>query len=352
MAGAVLVYSERSMTTQTGAMVVEGGFGLDTLVLRDREPPAPGPGDVVVKMRAATLNYRDLRMVRGEYNPRQPLPLIPLSDGVGEIVSKGDRVAGFSVGDRVCPLFVQAWHAGEPTKEKLGTTLGGPIDGVLRERMTLPAENVVKVPVHLSDVEAAALPCAYLTAWSALAEQGGLAAGQTVLVQGTGGVSIAALQIAKAMGAHVIATSSSEAKLERVRALGADETIDYKATPAWGKTAADLSGGRGVDVVVEVGGAGTLGESLRAVRPGGIVAVIGVLASAATEINVLPILMRNVRLQGVFVGHKEGFIRMNRAIEQLALHPVIDRTFPWTEARAALEHMQAGAHFGKIALSF
>ncbi|MBL9026095.1 MAG: NAD(P)-dependent alcohol dehydrogenase [Myxococcales bacterium] len=339
------------MTASYRAMVIEGSFGLENLLLRERDRVAPGPGEIVVRVRAASVNYRDLRMVRGEYNPKQALPLVPLSDCVAEVVEKGYGV-GLSIGDRVCPLFVQGWHAGEPTKEKLGTTLGGPLDGVLREEMTLRAENVVKAPVHLSDVEAATLPCAYLTAWSALVEQGGLAAGQTVLVQGTGGVAIAALQIAKAMGARVVVTSSSDEKLARARELGADETVNYKHTPAWGKKAVDLSGGRGVDVVVEVGGAGTLGESLRAVRPGGIVAVIGVLAGAATEVNVMPILMRNVRLQGVFVGHKEGFSRMCRAIEQTGLRPVVGHTFGWTEAREALALMEAGGHFGKIALLF
>ncbi|NUO49951.1 MAG: NAD(P)-dependent alcohol dehydrogenase [Polyangiaceae bacterium] len=338
------------MTTR--AMVVEGGFGLDKLVLRERDDVEPKPGEIAIEMRAASLNYRDLRMVRGEYNPRQPLPLVPLSDGVGKVVAKGEGVTDIAVGDRVCPLFVQSWHAGEPTKEKLGTTLGGPIDGVLRERMTVPSANVVKIPAKLSDAEAACLPCAYLTAWSALVEQGNLAAGETVLVQGTGGVSIAALQIARAMGARVIATSSSDEKLARAKELGANELVNYKSTPAWGKRAVELTGGRGVDHVVEVGGAGTLGESLRAVRPGGTVSVIGVLASAATEVNVLPILMRNVRLQGVFVGHKEGFVRMNRAIELLGIKPVVGDTFAWTEARAALEHMEAGKHFAKIALTF
>lgn len=340
------------MTVSYRSMVIDGGFGLDNLVLRERDRVAPASGDVIVRIRAASVNYRDLRMVRGEYNPKQPLPLVPLSDAVGEIVAKGDQVTGLSVGDRVCPLFAQGWHAGEPTKEKISTTLGGPLDGVLREEMTLRAKNVVKVPVHLSDAEAATLPCAYLTAWSALVEQGAVSAGQTVLVQGTGGVSIAALQLAKAMGARVIATSSSDEKLERARDLGADDTVNYKHTPAWGKKAVELTGGRGVDIVVEVGGAGTLGESLRAVRPGGVVAVIGVLAGAATEVNVMPILMRNVRLQGVFVGHKEAFVRMNRAIEQTALRPVVDRAFAWTDARAALEHLEAARHFGKIALAF
>jgi NADPH:quinone reductase-like Zn-dependent oxidoreductase len=275
-----------------------------------------------------------------------------LSDGVGEVVSVGSEVRGLSIGDRVCPLFCLGYLAGEPTKAKLATSLGGPLDGVLRERMIVPAESVVKVPAVLDDASASTLPCAALTAWNALVEQGGLVAGQTVLVQGTGGVSLFALQIAKAMGARVIVTSSSDEKLERAKALGADHAINYKKTPAWGREALKLTEDRGVDIVVEVGGAGTLGESLKAVRSGGTVAVIGILSGAASEVNVTPILMRNVRLQGVFVGHKEAMVRMVRAFESWDLKPVVDQIFMWTEARAALEHMATGAHFGKIALSF
>ncbi len=334
------------------AMVIEGAFGIDRLRTVDRERAEPAPGDIVVRMRAATLNYRDALMVTGAYNPRQPLPLVPLSDGVGEIVARGEGVTDLSVGDRVCPLFVQGWMAGEPTKDKLATTLGGPIDGVLREELTLPAKNVVVPPPHLTDVEAAALPCAYLTAWNALIEQGAVAPGQTVLVQGTGGVSVAALQLARSVGARVIVTSSSDAKLERARALGADEVINYRAEAEWGKRAAALTDGRGVDIVVEVGGSGTLAQSLRAVRPGGIVAIIGVLGGATPEIDLRSVLMRNVRLQGVFVGHKEAMLRMVRAIAQTGLRPIIDRSAPWQDAPAALASLASGAHFGKIALTF
>ncbi len=333
------------------AVVVAERFGLEQLRVVEHEARSPGVGEITLRMSAASINYRDLRMVRGEYNPRQALPFVPLSDGVGEVVALGEGVSSLRVGERVSPLFALGYLAGEPTKEKLGTTLGGPLDGTLRAQMVVPAESVVRVPAYLSDVAAATLPCAGLTAWTALVEEGRLLPGQTVLVQGTGGVSIFALQIAKAMGARVIVTSSSDEKLARARALGADETINYRSSPAWGKVALERSGG-GVDVVVEVGGAGTLAESLRAVRPGGTVAVIGVLGSSSSEVSVLPILMRHVRLQGVFVGHKEANQRMLRAFEQHRIEPVIDRVFSFAEVRAALEHMQAGAHFGKIALSF
>lgn len=334
------------------AIAVVERFGLEQLALVERPEVAPGRGAIALRMRAASLNYRDLLMVRGLYNPRQPLPLIPLSDGVGEVTGVGEGVAGIALGDRVSPLFALGYLAGEPTKEKLATTLGGPLDGVLREQMIVAAESVVKIPAGMSDVAAATLPCAALTAWNALVEQGGLVPGQTVLVQGTGGVSIVALQIAKAMGARVIVTSSSDTKLARALALGADVGINYLAKPQWGKEAQRLTGDRGVDLVIEVGGAGTLAESLRAVRPGGIIAVIGVLGAAVSEVNVLPILMRNVRLQGVFVGHKEANLRLIRAFEQLHIEPVVDRVFPWTEARAALAYLATGAHFGKIALEF
>lgn len=334
------------------AIVVSGSFGLDKLAIVEQQDRAPATGEIVLSMRATSLNYRDVLMVRGEYNPRQRLPLIPLSDGVGVVDQIGEGVTGLAVGDRVCPLFCQGFFAGEPSKEKLATTLGGPLDGVLRERMTLPAASVVKVPSYLSDAAAATLPCAALTAWNALVEQGGVCAGQTVLVQGTGGVSIFALQIAKSVGARVIVTSSSDEKLARAKALGADLGINYKTTPAWGREAAKLTGDRGVDLVVEVGGAGTLTESLKAVRPGGIVAIIGMLSASSSEVNVVPILMRNIRLQGVFVGHKEAMERMCRALESTRLEPVVDRVLPWTDARAALEDLGRGQHFGKVALSF
>jgi NADPH:quinone reductase-like Zn-dependent oxidoreductase len=333
-------------------MVVADGFGLENLRLVEREDREPGAGQVAIRMRAASLNYRDYMMVRGTYNPRQPLPLVPLSDGVGVVEAVHADVTGIAVGDRVCPIFCQGYLAGEVTKEKLATTLGGPRDGVLRERMVLSAESLVKAPAALSDAECATLPCAAVTAWNAVVEEGRVAPGQAVLVQGTGGVSLFALAFAKALGARVIATSKDEAKREKLRELGADHVLDYVKTPAWGKAAIDATGGRGVDLVVEVGGAGTLGESLRAVRPGGTVAIIGVLGGAATEVALTQVLMRHVRLQGVFVGHKEHFLRMLRAFEGGARRPVLDRSFSWTDARAALEHLASGTHFGKVTLAF
>ncbi len=332
------------------AIEIEGAFGLDNLRVVDRPEPTPGPRDVKLRMKAASLNARDLMMVRGIYNPRQPLPLVPLSDGVGEVVEMGSEVQGVSIGDRVCPIFAAGWQSGEVTREKLATTRGGPLPGVLAESIVVPADSVVRVPSYLSDVEAATLPCAALTAWSALVEQGHLAAGETVLVEGTGGVSVFALQIAKLFGATVIATSSSDTKLERARSLGADHGINYRKIAAWGREAKKLTLDRGVDHVVEVGGAGTLGEALKAVRPGGTISIIGVLSGSDTSVSLVPVLMQNIRLQGVFVGHKESFIRMNRAFETAKLHPVVDEVFPFEQARQALERMASAEHFGKIVI--
>lgn len=330
------------------AIQIEGSFGLEHLNLAEREEPRPGPAQVAVRMRAASLNYRDLLMVRGHYNPKQPLPLIPCSDGVGEVVEVGDGVERVTQGDRVCPIFVQEWLSGTPSSRALRSTLGGPLDGTLCDTMIVDADAVVKVPEHLTDAEAAALPCAYVTAWSALVTYGDTKAGDTVVALGTGGVSIATLQLAQLLGARVIVTSSSDEKLERARELGAWQGINYRENPKWGKQVRTLTGGVGADHVVEVGGAGTLGQSLAAVRPHGQISVIGVLSGTASELNILPILMQGLRLQGVFVGHRESFEALNRAIAVHQLRPVVDQVFPLAEAREGFETMAAAKHFGKL----
>jgi NADPH:quinone reductase-like Zn-dependent oxidoreductase len=289
-----------------------------------------------VRVRAASINYRDWLMLAGEYNPRQPLPLVPVSDGMGEVTAVGASVT------RV--------KTGEPTRDKLRGTLGGPLDGMLAEQVRLSAEGLVPVPAYLTDAEAATLPCAAVTAWSALVEQGGVEPGDVVLVQGTGGVSIFALQFARLLGARVIVTSSSDKKLERARALGAWHGINYKATPDWDKAVRALTNNVGVDHIVEVGGAGTLGRSIRAVRVGGTISVIGVLAGKASELMVTPILMQNLRLQGVLVGSREMFERMNRALEFHQLRPAVDKVFGFEEVREAFAYLAAGRHFGKIAI--
>ena len=330
------------------AHVVQDEFGLDNLTIVERPSPTPGPGQVKLKMRCASLNFRDLLMVQGMYNPRQPLPVIPCSDGVGDVVAVGEGVDDQWLGRRVAPIFAQGWRCGEPTKAKLKTTLGGPLDGTLCQEMVVAAESVVEVPQHLSDAEAATLPCAAVTAWNAIVEQGGLSAGDTLLTLGTGGVSTFAVQFGDLIGAEVIVTSSSDEKLEKAYELGASEGINYGRDEEWGKTAKKLTGGRGVDLVVEVGGAGTLEQSVRAVRIGGQISLIGVLAGGIQELNVIPILMQQIRIQGIIVGHGEMFQRMNRAISHHQMRPVVDKVFAFDEVDEAFARMSEGSHLGKI----
>jgi NADPH:quinone reductase-like Zn-dependent oxidoreductase len=334
------------------AFEVRNTFGIDSLTLTERPEPRPGPGQVLLKMRAFSLNYRDLMMVKGLYNPKLSLPVVPLSDGVGEVIGLGEGVTRVKTGDRVAGIFMQRWLSGELTDAAARSSLGGGGDGMLAEYVVLHQDGVVHVPEHLTDEEAATLPCAAVTAWHALITEGGLKAGDTVLVQGTGGVSLFALQFAKMSGARVIATSSSDDKLERVRSLGASDGINYKTAPDWDDRARKLTGGVGVDHVVEVGGGGTLSQSLRAVRLGGRISLIGVLSGNSGQVNPLPILMKNVRVQGIFVGSREMFEAMNRAIALHRLRPVVDRVFPFTEAREALRYLESGKHFGKIVLRY
>lgn len=327
------------------------GFGLDHLVPAERPIPVPGPGQVVVRIRAASLNYRDLLTVKGLYNPRLPLPRVPLSDGVGEVTAVGEGVSRLRSGERVAGIFCQGWLAGEPTDARCRTALGGDLDGVLAEYVLFDAEGVVPVPGHLSDEEAATLPCAAVTAWHALVTRGQVKSGDAVLVLGTGGVSLFALQLARLHGARVLVTSSSDVKLARAQQLGASDGINYRDTPEWDQRVRELTDGRGVDHVVEVGGAGTLPRSLRAVRTGGQVSLIGVLAGGTgAEVNPMPILMRQIRVQGIYTGSREMFEAMNRAIELHKLRPVVDQVYRFDQVHEALRTMEVGAHFGKIVL--
>jgi NADPH:quinone reductase-like Zn-dependent oxidoreductase len=328
---------------------IDKTFGIDALTLAQRPEPRPGPGQVLLKMRAFSLNYRDLLVVKGLYNPKLRLPMIPLSDGVGQVVEVGAGVTRVKVGDRVAGIFMQQWLEGPVTEEKAKSALGGAIDGVLAEYVVLHEEGVVHVPEHLTDEEAATLPCAGVTAWHALVRAGHLKAGDAVLIQGTGGVSLFALQFARLTGARVIATSSSDDKLARALKLGASDGINYKTTPDWDKAVRKLTGDVGVDHVVEVGGAGTLTRSLRAVRMGGQISLIGVLTGGG-EVNPMPILMKTIRAQGIYVGSREMFEAMNRAIALNQLRPVVDRVFSFEEIREALHYMESGAHFGKICI--
>lgn len=332
--------------------VVLAAPGLDNVKIVERPEPEPGPGEVQVRMRAAALNFRDLVVVDGGYGSQQRTEdLILLSDGAGEVAAVGDGVRRFAPGDRVAAAFFQDWEGGPPSQAKLDSALAARLDGVLAEVRTFPERGLVAIPERLTFAQAATLPCAALTAWSAVIDQGRIAPGEVVLVQGTGGVSLFALQFAKLAGARVIATSSSDNKLEKVRALGADETVNYRATPEWGKAALALTGGRGVDHVVEVGGAGTLQQSLRCVRAGGTISLIGVLSGARHDLMLPYVLTRNVRIQGVTVGSREQFEAMLRAIEAHRLEPVIDRSFAMAEIADALAHLKAGRHFGKIVVT-
>ena len=330
---------------------LQGPNGIDGLALVDKPVPEPGQGEVLVRLKAATLNYRDLIAVKGGYGSRQKFPLVPLSDGAGVVERVGPGVREFAAGDRVIGSFFENWIAGEPSETKMRSALGGAVDGVLSEYRIFPKHALVETPEHLSDVEAAALPCAGVTAWSAVVKLGGLKPGQTVLTQGSGGVSLFAIQFAKMCGARVIATSSSDAKIERVKQLGADFTLNYKATPDWGKKAREWTG-RGVDLVVEVGGVGTLNESIRATRIGGTIAFIGVLAGPPTSDSRLPLMvMQQQRLQGVTVGSVEDLQAMADAITVHRMKPVVDRIFPFDQAKQAFSHMESGAHFGKVAIA-
>jgi NADPH:quinone reductase-like Zn-dependent oxidoreductase len=321
-------------------------FGFEHLRLGDRPDPQPGHGQVVVAVKAVSLNFRDLLIVKGLYNPKMPLPRIPGSDAAGEVVAVGPGVTRVAIGDRVCGTFMQRWISGPLTDAAARSALGGDIDGVLAERVVLSEEGVVKYPAYLTVEEAATLPCAALTAWNGLAE-GGLRAGETVLVQGTGGVSIFALQIAKLFGARVLITSGHDDKLERAMNMGASAGVNYRTTPDWDKWAKSQTGGVGVDHVVEVGGAGTLERSLKAVRSGGHIALIGVLAGIGT-VNPISILMRAIRVRGIYVGSRWMFEEMNRAFELHRVKPVVDYTFPFEDFPRALQYLESAGHFGKV----
>jgi NADPH:quinone reductase-like Zn-dependent oxidoreductase len=326
-------------------------FGIDKLALNEREVPKPSEREVLVKFHAASLNYRDLMVAKGTYNPRMKLPAVPLSDGAGEVVETGSGVTKWKVGDRVMPIFAQQWIDGDTTEEKRRTSLGAGAqwDGVLREYGAFDEQGLVSIPAHLSYEEAATLPCAALTAWHALAISGSLKPGESVVTLGTGGVSIFAVQIAKLFGARVIATTGSSEKEAKLKQLGADEVINYRERDDWDVAVLELTGKRGADHVVEVGGSGTLGKSLNAVRLGGHVAMIGALTGPG-DFNPITVFMKAVRLQGIFTGSRTMFEGMLKALEVAKMKPVIDRVFGFDEVRAAMQYMDTGAHFGKVVI--
>ncbi|MGD9763845.1 MAG: NAD(P)-dependent alcohol dehydrogenase [Candidatus Binatia bacterium] len=331
------------------AYEIQRGIGIEGLAAVERPEPRAQHGQVLVRIRATSLNYRDLMMVRGYFGALR-VPLVPLSDGAGEVVEVGPGVTRVKPGDRVMGTFFQSWISGPIGRNVMRCALGGGIDGVLAEVVALREDGVIPIPAHLSWEEAATLPCAALTAWQALVTRGGLSAGDTVVVLGTGGVSVFALQFAKLHGARAIVTSSSDAKLARARALGADETINYRTTPDWDERVIELTGGQGADHIVEIGG-GTLPRSLNAAAPHGNVAIVGGLAGPPEGVNLREILLKELNVRGIVVGSCEMFQAMNRAIAQHQLRPAIDRVFGFDQTVDAYRHLESGAHFGKVVVT-
>jgi len=328
------------LTSQTGPTALQ---------MVELPEPVPGPGQVLVRVRAASLNYRDQMVADGRYG-RVSLPLVPLSDGAGEIAAVGTEVTRWRAGDRVAGTFFQGWLTGSFRREYLGLALGGALPGMLAEYVLLCEDGVVAVPSHLDFRQAAALPCAGLTAWHALVVGGKVNAGETVLLLGTGGVSLFALQFAKMHGARVIIISSSDEKLERAKALGADAIINYRAVPDWEKEVFRLTGKAGVDQVVEVGGTGTLAKSLRSIATGGQVHLVGGVSGFSGEVPLLDIIGKMAVVRGIYVGSAEMFEAMNRAMLRHRTQPVVDRVFGFADAPAAYQYQLSGAHFGKVVI--
>jgi len=331
------------------AWQLAGTYSIDGLALSEGPDPVPGPGQVAVAVKAVSLNFRDLLVVKGLYSRKLALPLTICSDGAGEVSAVGEGVTRFKPGDRVAGIFMQSWIAGQPDEAKARSAMGAFYPGILAEKVVLHEDGLVSIPPHLSWAEAATLPCTGVTAWNALVRMGGIKAGDTVLTLGSGGVSLFALQLARAAGARVIATTSSDAKGARLRELGASDVINYNATPDWEEAVRKLTGG-GVDFVVEIGGAATINKSIRAARIGGFVALIGNRAEGQADVNLTAALMKSIRIQGVFVGSREMFEELNRALTLHQIHPVIDSTFPFEQAQDALRRLQSGAHFGKVVI--
>jgi NADPH:quinone reductase-like Zn-dependent oxidoreductase len=331
--------------------IVAGSAGIDGLRGCERPEPRPAAGQILVRMRAASLNYRDLMIARGQYGGRAiKQNTVPLSDGAGEVVAVGADVSRFRVGDRVAGTFFRHWIDGPPLPGPRIALGAPPADGEHAEYVAFGEHDAVAIPAHLTLEQAATLPCAAVTAWHALVVTAGVRPGETVVVLGTGGVSIFALQFARVAGARVLVTSSSDEKLARARALGASGCINYRATPDWDQEVLTLTGGRGADCVVEVGGTGTLDRSMQAVGVGGRILLIGVLTGRSGNVNPYLLMGKHASLHGIFVGSRTMFERMNAAIECNALAPVIDRSFDFDEAAEAYRHLERGAHFGKVVI--
>ncbi|HEY0790867.1 MAG TPA: NAD(P)-dependent alcohol dehydrogenase [Chthoniobacterales bacterium] len=324
---------------------------VDGLEITSQPDPQPGPGQVLVRIKAASLNYRDLVVMNGKYDRDPHVGRVPLSDGAGEVAAVGSGVSRFKPGDAVAGCFFQGWISGRFQAGYHRAALGGSVDGVLAEFVVLNEDGLVQLPPGYTFAEGATLPCAALTAWQSMIVRGKVQPGDTVLLLGTGGVSVFGLQIAKAAGARVIITSSSDEKLERARALGADHVINYRQTPEWGKAAGEFAGG-GVDHVLEVGGAGTFAESVRACRPGASIGVIGILTGLENAVQIFSIVPKLLDVFGIYVGSREMFEGMNRALAQTKIKPVIDRVFPFEEAGAAYQYLESGSHFGKVTIAW
>src|SRR6266404_9412330 len=326
------------------AIEIHDTFGLDSLKLVERPDPTPGPGQVVLKMKAFSINYRDLLVVNGVGRWKPPLGRVPLSDGVGIVAATGNGVSRVKVGDRVAPIFYPKWLDGRVAAGKMEQALGGAAaDGVLAEYTLFDESSLVHVPAHLTDEEAATLPCAGVTAWSAVSLFRDITPGDSVVVLGTGGVSIFALQFARFVGARVIATSSSDQKLARAKEFGADAVINYKTTPDWPKAVAELTDGLGAEYVV--GTVGDLKQSIAAVRLGGAVAFVGLLIGMTTEVDLVTFMGKCARIEAIDVGSRAMFQAMNEAIESHAMHHVLDRIFEFHELREALNYLREGRHF-------
>lgn len=330
------------------AIVVQPGGGFDKVTVTTRAAPAPTCGEIQVRLRGSSLNYHDYAVVSGMWGPTEPR--IPMADGAGEVLAVGPGVTEFKPGDQVVSTFFPTWLDGEPEVVGFATTPGDGVDGFARETVTAPARGFTHAPKGWTAAESATLTTAGLTAWRALHDEGRIKAGDTVLVQGTGGVSIFALQFAKQAGATVIATSSSDEKLEKLAALGADHLINYRSTPEWGETVRTITDGRGVDHVIEVGGPATLAQSMIAARVHGHISVIGILTGLAGDFPLVNALLKQQQLKAVLVGSRRQQQDMIRAIDATGLKPVIDKIFPLEEIVAAFRHQESNKHFGKICL--
>ncbi len=325
-------------------------FGVENLRVTQRPVPQPRPGEVLVRIEAVSLNYLDLVLVRGTYLPDLPLPLVPASDGAGVVAGIGAGVSQWKEGDRVTVHYMQDWVTGELTPEAQQSKVGQQRPGVLAEYVTIPAHGLVRTPGHLSPEQASTLPIAGLTAWVGLVEYGKLQVGQTVLTQGTGGVSIAALQIARAAGARVIATSGSNEKLDKLRSLGADAVINYRQVPDWDREVKRLTGGRGVDITLDIAGAETLNQSVRAVKLDGVVGMVGFVSGKELSFDVVQALRGGVQLKGSHVGSRQSFENYVNALEINRIVPVIDKVFPVDQVQEAYQYLESGQHFGKVVI--